>query len=72
MNDTELNELMTKISGDMIEVYGLHCNHVPKVFILTAMAGALAACACDAGVGRKMIEAVLNSAFDDIEAGGNC
>lgn len=69
MTDASLNALMTKIADDVIEVYGLHCNHVPKVFIVTAMAGALASCASEAGIGRKMIGAVMNSAFDDIEAG---
>jgi hypothetical protein len=69
VTEADLSELMTKVADDMIEVYGLHCNHAPKVFILTAMAGALSACASEAGVDCKMIVAVLNSAFDDIEAG---
>jgi hypothetical protein len=69
MTETELNELLIKIASDVIEVYGLYCDHIPKVFVITGIASALASCASASSIGRDLVIAVLNSAFDDIERG---
>jgi CRISPR/Cas system CMR-associated protein Cmr5 small subunit len=69
MTEAELVSLIDKVANDTIEVYGLYCRHMPKVFVVTAMAGALAACASEAAIDRDVVMAVLTDAFDDIERG---
>jgi hypothetical protein len=69
MTEAELISIIDKVANDTIEVYGLYCRRVPKVFVVTAMAGALAACASEADIHRDVVVAALTSAFDDIEHG---
>ena len=67
MTEAELIALCEKIAGTVCEVYGAYCDRVPKLIVLTAMMGALAACATEADVERARVIDAINSAFDDIQ-----
>lgn len=74
MTNDEINDLMKKIGRDMIEFSVALSNQEPKIskiYVLTAMAGALAALSSAAGVRRDIIAAVLDGAFSDIEGGSS-
>lgn len=67
MTDGEFNKAAEKLGGAFVELYAKSCDTFPKAFVLTAMTGALAACATEAGATRDKVTAALNAAFDDID-----
>lgn len=68
MNSRDLEKLMSRIGATVIEVYAGYVQQgVPKVFVVAAMAGSLAACAVEAEVPEERLIASIKSATDDIK-----
>lgn len=62
-----LTALAEQIADSFVGAYEKWCAaKVPRDSVLAAMAGALAACAAEAGATRESVVAALNSAFDEI------
>jgi hypothetical protein len=68
MNNAEFNAVCQLAGEKFTELYADLCQRFPKKVVLTAITGALAACATEAEQPRDRVIAVLNSCFDDIES----
>lgn len=67
MTEEELIQLCSNLGEEFATLFFEKCKTNPKMIVLTAMTGALAACASAIEVTRDKAVDALNSAFDDFE-----